>query len=382
MASDKIKLTREELYRRVWETPATKLAKELGISDIAIGKICKKLDIPKPTPGYWQRLEFRHKVERTPLPQAGIGMPDEVWIDPHERPALVNPLPPEVRVRIEAEALPDNRIRVADTLYHPHNLIRQTRQVIEKATPDLYGMVRHRYSGLDIRVSKTTAHRALRIMDALLKALEARGHSVEFAKDGSGSTQVIVGKQKVRIRLSEKVNRTTREMTKEEKKNPPYFSELWVYTPSGKLTFELDEYTSEMGQKKWADKESSPLEEQLNDIMVGIFNTGEALRLRELRWQEEARLRREAELQQMEEDRRRREEEEQRKHLEAQAEIWVRSRNFRSFLEACEHKMIEQLGGVTPDSPEAEWLEWARRHADRLDPLKGNFLSALTHRAD
>jgi len=273
MAGDRIKLTRKDLYDRVWETPATKLAKELGISDVAIGKICKKLVIPKPPPGYWQRLEFGHKVERTPLPPAGRGVPNEVWIDPHERAAPARPLAPEVVALIESEAMPENRIRVADTLHHPHPLIRQTRKVIEKATPDLYDMIRHRYSALDIRVSKTTAHRALRIMDALLKALEARGHSVEFAKDGSGSTQVIVGKVKVRIRLSEKVNRTTREMTKEEKKKPPYSSDLWIYTPSGKLTFEIDEYTSEMGQKKWADKETSPLEEQLNDIMVGIIST-------------------------------------------------------------------------------------------------------------
>jgi hypothetical protein len=379
MAGNSIKLTRAELYRRIWETPTTKLAKEFGISDVAVGKICKKLDTPKPPPGYWQRLEFGHKVERTPLAPAGKGVPDEVWIDPHERAAPFSPPAPEVIARIESEARPENRIHVADTLHHPHPLIRQTRQVIEKATPDLYGMVRHRYSGLDIRVLKTTGHRALRIMDALLKALEARDHSIEFAKDGSGSTQVVVRKQKVRIRLSEKVNRTMREMAKEEKKNPPYISELWVYTPSGKLTFEIDEYCSEMGQKKWTDKETIPLEEQLNDIIVGIISTAEALRLREIKWQEEARLRREAELRQVEEERRRREEEERRKYLEAQAEMWVRSRNVRSFLEACECALIEQLGEIMPGSPEAEWLEWARRCADQVDPLKNDFLKALTH---
>jgi biotin operon repressor len=29
-------LTREELYEKVWSTPGTKLAEELGISDVAI----------------------------------------------------------------------------------------------------------------------------------------------------------------------------------------------------------------------------------------------------------------------------------------------------------------------------------------------------------
>jgi hypothetical protein len=45
---DSVKLTREELYEKVWGTPATKLAKEFDISDVALGKICKKLDIPRP----------------------------------------------------------------------------------------------------------------------------------------------------------------------------------------------------------------------------------------------------------------------------------------------------------------------------------------------
>ncbi len=70
MSDDSIRITREELYRRVWETPITKLAKEFGISDVALGKICKKLGVPKPPQGYWQRLEFGHKVARTPLPPA------------------------------------------------------------------------------------------------------------------------------------------------------------------------------------------------------------------------------------------------------------------------------------------------------------------------
>ena len=41
-------LTREELYEKVWSTPGTKLAEELGISDVAITKRCKKLMSPVP----------------------------------------------------------------------------------------------------------------------------------------------------------------------------------------------------------------------------------------------------------------------------------------------------------------------------------------------
>lgn len=46
--SDYIKLTRDELYERVWEKPARDVADELLISDVALGKICRKMDVPSP----------------------------------------------------------------------------------------------------------------------------------------------------------------------------------------------------------------------------------------------------------------------------------------------------------------------------------------------
>ena len=49
MEDNSIKLTREELYEKVWSMPATKLAKEFEIPDVALGKRCKKLDIPRRT---------------------------------------------------------------------------------------------------------------------------------------------------------------------------------------------------------------------------------------------------------------------------------------------------------------------------------------------
>jgi DNA-binding Lrp family transcriptional regulator len=41
-------LTREELFLLVWERPTREVARELGISDVALAKRCKKLQVPKP----------------------------------------------------------------------------------------------------------------------------------------------------------------------------------------------------------------------------------------------------------------------------------------------------------------------------------------------
>ena len=51
-------LSREELFALVWERPTSEIANELGISEVAVGKLCEKLQVPKPPRGigraWWQ----------------------------------------------------------------------------------------------------------------------------------------------------------------------------------------------------------------------------------------------------------------------------------------------------------------------------------------
>jgi hypothetical protein len=47
------KLTRKALYDLVWSKPRTTLAREMGVSDVWIGKQCRALNVPAPPPGYW-----------------------------------------------------------------------------------------------------------------------------------------------------------------------------------------------------------------------------------------------------------------------------------------------------------------------------------------
>lgn len=61
-------LTREQLYELVWSTPVLKLAEQFGVSNVAIAKRCRRLAIPRPTRGYWAKLEFGKNPGRPPLP--------------------------------------------------------------------------------------------------------------------------------------------------------------------------------------------------------------------------------------------------------------------------------------------------------------------------
>lgn len=60
-------LSREELFALVWERPTSEIAKDLGISDVAVGKLCEKLQVPKPPRGYWARVEAGQTPRRPAL---------------------------------------------------------------------------------------------------------------------------------------------------------------------------------------------------------------------------------------------------------------------------------------------------------------------------
>ncbi|MET0047715.1 MAG: hypothetical protein ABW066_08025 [Sedimenticola sp.] len=65
---DNLEEERQRIFTMVWERPATDVAKELGISDVALGKMCRQLQVPKPPRGYWAKIESGKKLRRPPLP--------------------------------------------------------------------------------------------------------------------------------------------------------------------------------------------------------------------------------------------------------------------------------------------------------------------------
>jgi DNA-binding transcriptional ArsR family regulator len=60
---------REELYKGVWSQPIQRLAAAYGLSDVGLGKVCRKLRIPLPGRGYWNKKNAGKPVgTRPPLP--------------------------------------------------------------------------------------------------------------------------------------------------------------------------------------------------------------------------------------------------------------------------------------------------------------------------
>jgi len=56
-----------ELYNEVWDQAL--LSKKDGISDLRLGKVCRKWKIPHPARGYWAKRAVGQTVEQVPLPE-------------------------------------------------------------------------------------------------------------------------------------------------------------------------------------------------------------------------------------------------------------------------------------------------------------------------
>ncbi|MFO7860600.1 MAG: hypothetical protein R6U41_05185, partial [Desulfosalsimonas sp.] len=113
-------ISRLELYKRVWETPVTRLAKEYGLSDVGFAKICKKYNIPRPPRGYWAQKAAGQRMAKEPLPRHSSDEMIEIspnlsnQFNPTENPKLLKHLERE-------QNFPP--IVVAKALRNPHPFV-------------------------------------------------------------------------------------------------------------------------------------------------------------------------------------------------------------------------------------------------------------------
>jgi len=61
-------MRRSELYEKVWSQPVIKLARELGITDVGLAKLCRRHTIPVPPRGYWAKVRAGQRPLKIPLP--------------------------------------------------------------------------------------------------------------------------------------------------------------------------------------------------------------------------------------------------------------------------------------------------------------------------
>lgn len=375
-------VTREELYEQVWSEPVIEVAKKYGISDVALRKRCIKLSIPLPPQGYWLRSRRLGKEDRPPLPPFKGNDTIEI------KKSIKEPSPPpadpeqasEADAGIAFEKRPENLIHVLLTLSSPHPLVKHARSLLKNTKPSFANDEILRVwkdKCLDIRVSKGSVDRALRIMDALIKALDRRGYPLILNQPHSGradyATFASVLGEDVEFYLKESLLKIERMPEESSKKSRFPILDAYpkhAYIPSSKLMLVIDNIPGEGLRVSWADGAKQKLEECLNDFIVGLLKASVAIRARRLKWQQAERERQEAERKRYEQEIRRQEEEARFQALLKESTNWHLSKQIREYIDAVRELVIKKHGDVQSGSEVEKWLEWAEKKADIIDPLK------------
>jgi hypothetical protein len=184
-----LRYERAKLYEEVWAEAVTTVAKRYGISAVALRKICRQLAVPLPPLGYWAKIAAGRKLPRPPLPR--YSGPTEIVRQRYVSDEPVEPDPEHLVARREFEAKPENQIVVSETLDTLHSLVAATERALRRPkTRDARALPATERRALDVAVSEANLPRALRIMDALLKALDARGMPVRIEPDGKRHSYV------------------------------------------------------------------------------------------------------------------------------------------------------------------------------------------------
>lgn len=406
-----ITLSREDLYELAWSKPLRELAKDFGISDVALAKRCRRLGIPVPGRGYWARIDAGQKPYRPQLPKRDADRTDRgaLTVAPSpDAPPISNSPPAETEdqvwldQRLAFEDRPENKIDVPAATRKWDPTIDACRDELEEAAAEMresrkandryekwpewrkrqetdskawkWRHVQDRgqrlwdtHKAIAFRVSLDSYKRALNLANALALAGTSRGFDV--SEDGSIGRIVFTGHNAdIQLRITEALEERTRARIRYDGKTEqePY------KVPTGRLRITLQ--TGYREGPSFEDRESRNLESQLNRVFVGMY------RLVVKVWEKD-RQHREWQRQQEEADKRRAEterihaerekalaEERARRHrLSIEASRWTKSHRIREYVAHIQTTADERgTAKVPPDS----WTEWALKVASELDPTE------------
>jgi hypothetical protein len=207
-------------------------------------------------------------------------------------------------------------------------------------------------------------------MDALIKALEERGHEVQVRRERwreRWETVAVIKGEPIRFYMREGTTRVALEPSAEEVKRAAKFGwspprTRYDYRPSGKLALEIDAICATGFRKRWSDGRKRRLEDLLGRFLVGIEAVGAFELARRLEREEAERRREEERRRAAEEAERRRIEEEKVKKLRQLTSDWREANDMRAFL-----AVVQERASATGELK--EWIAWGLRIADRLDPI-------------
>jgi len=272
------------------------------------------------------------------------------------------------------ESAPDQLIQVSPELIDPHPLIERTGRALRRRKPDERGLLHPSLPRrLDAHVTKTSADRALRILDALVRALEGRACAITCPAEGPYRTIVAIDGEEIGVCLEEKIDQSVIPEPKSVLPRGPEYSFLrpsprYRYAATGQLVLRITDRDLRNVRRAWRDGKRQTLERQLNRFIVGLVAAAEEKKA-DRRRAEEARIAHEQwEREEAERQRRRWEQERRIRLLDEDLVSWAKGQRVREYIAAFRAAAATRGLPIDPGDALGRWLDWAARYADRLDP--------------
>jgi len=359
-----IKLTRKDLYMRVWKEPMRSLAIELGMSDVGLRKLCRRNGIPTPPQGYHLMSEGHRKerlVKQLPDPteeqeanfifkkneEATESTSDEMdleWLD------LVN----------KSTNNPEDK-----QVKQVQKVLKSITSQLNKKKLDERGIIRKPIDNFPIRTSPAMLENAVNTLENLFKRLVTMGASLP--KTVKSDSRLILMTQwkdyEFSFRVEEFTNRFEVPISERPKQSYTLYGDQWKYVPTGKLTIEvngpgygsmtmrdgrktINERMDELIKRMFTQAYEQNITDRLHEVRKE--NTIEHLKRKDL-------IRREKEFQAL-----------RKKKLIKDSIRFRRVKELRAYLEE-----IETSDEVIFESEDdkSKWLEWAEEYADSIDPI-------------
>jgi hypothetical protein len=371
-----MKLTRDELYERVWQKPIREVAAELGISDVGLAKACRKSNIPLPHQGHWLKkpgpARDRLKVL---LPPPAPGARLEFDFQGSEFAVI----------QVRDQAREDAEKRLAETprpATDDKRLVqfaKDARKAIDLRKVDERGIVRcDGPTPWPCRTSPENVERGLSVLKSLWARLQSMGIDVDQSEKNPVMVRFEVDGGRYWFWIEEHSNQSFRDLTAKElaekqraEKTKRYWwaPNLKVYTPTGKILVKLSHESSDYIRRKWSDTNYAQIEERIDEIIAGTFSlAAEDKREREQRAREKeleaARQLRVRQAMQLKEFKKLK-----KKRLFEEAAAWNNAQSLRDYIEAVRETPLDKLPMFQAEADKAAWIDWASRKADGMDPL-------------
>lgn len=369
---------REKLYREVWSKSVVKVAEQYGVSDVAIHKVCKALNIPTPPLGYWAKARAGAEVKKTPLPKTqGVteiigaktfeGAKEKIS-DPAKALEFLSGTEREkVLHAVQEINMPAENAQLHKRIAAYRAVVKEWNQKDRKEKgaqrkkdyyydpPFLAGLI-----------SNESLPRVYRILDALFRQIESLGGSV------NDDLSLRVRNEPVRIEIVESQDKVEHVITKQEaqalikyrdeKRHSSWASEPQIrkydYVFNGRLRISIRQ------GKYFRDTDKINVESRLGEMLIELYEESEVVRLdREAR--EEA-ARKQAEAERSKEERRKRYnmEVERTIALENAALDYETACRIRAYVKA----VAASCGQDGLDEETTAWVDWATKKADWFDP--------------